>query len=49
VTAGRVELGHHRDVRTRIMGLDRRAHSCAAGSDHKDVVRRFHRWGTLHE
>ena len=34
-----------RDVRAGVVGLDRGAHPCAAGSDDQDVVRRFHESG----
>ena len=43
VAAGRVELRDDRDVRARIVGLDRGAHPRATGPDHEYVVLRVHR------
>ena len=43
VAAGRVELRDDRDVRARIVGLDRGAHARATGADHEYVVLRLHR------
>ena len=43
VAAGRVQLRDHADVGARVVGLDGRAHACAAGADDEHVVRRFHR------
>ena len=45
VASHRVDLRHHRDVRARVEGLDRRAHPGAAGADDHDVVDRVHREG----
>ena len=43
VAAGRVELRDDRDVGTRVVSLDRGAHTSAAGADHEYVVLRVHR------
>ena len=45
VAADRVDLRHHRDVRAGVVGLDSRAHACAAGADDNDVMDRVHRGG----
>ena len=42
VAARRVELRDDRDVRARVVRLDRRAHACAARPDHEYVVLRVH-------
>jgi hypothetical protein len=40
-----MDLRDERNVRARIVRLDGRAHSRAAGSDNEHVVLRFHRIG----
>ena len=42
MAAGRMELRDDADVGARVVGLDRRAHTCAAGADDEHVVRCFH-------
>ena len=42
VAAGRVQLRDDRDVRARVVGLDRGAHACATRADHEYVVLRVH-------
>jgi hypothetical protein len=37
-----VQLRDDRDVRTRVVSLDRGAHASAAGADHEYIVLRVH-------
>jgi hypothetical protein len=38
-----MDLGDQRDVGAGVVGLDGGAHARATGTDHEDVVLRFHR------
>ena len=42
-----MDLGEQRDVGARIVRLDGRAHSCAAGTDDEDIVLGLHHWRKL--
>jgi hypothetical protein len=42
MAARRVQLRDHPDGRSGVVGLDRGAHACAAGTDDQHVVTRFH-------
>ena len=42
MASGRMELRYDPDVGACVVGLNRGAHTCAAGSDHEHIVHGFH-------